>query len=300
DSVREGVAGLAGVEEAFLALEMLAGIAVLAYSLRVGGLRENADSALETGRLTAHRTIARLILLIFAVGVVAGALGHVRLARLLASGVLGSGALALMLYAAVQVLVGVVAFALRVWPLAALQMVQHHRDLLERRARLVLRWMASLGWAVRVLNYVGLYQLAWTLGEIVWDTKLGRGPIQISLGDIVEFVLTVWVAYLVSRFIRFVLEEDIYPRTRMTRGFSYAVSSLLNYIVVALGFVLALGALGMDLSKVTVLAGAFGVGIGFGLQSVVNNFVSGLILLFERPVHVGDVIEVGDRLSGEV
>src|SRR5262249_25933912 len=181
-----------------------------------------------------------------------------------------------------------------------LQMVQHHRDLLERRAHLILRWMACLGWAVRVLNYVGLYQLAWTLGEIVWDTKLGRGPIQISLGDIVEFVLTVWVAYLVSRFIRFVLEEDIYPRTRMTRGFSYAVSSLLNYVIVALGFVLALGALGMDLSKVTVLAGAFGVGIGFGLQSVVNNFVSGLILLFERPVHVGDFVEVGDRLSGEV
>jgi potassium efflux system protein len=55
----------------------------------------------------------------------------------------------------------------------------------------------------------------------------------------------------------------------------------------------------MDLSKVTVLAGAFGVGIGFGLQSVVNNFVCGLILLFERPIHVGDTIEVGDLL-GEV
>src|SRR5262249_8769190 len=210
-----------------------------------------------------------------AVALVAGTFGHVRLARLLASGVLGSGALALMLYAAVQVLVGVVAFALRVWPLATLQMVQHHRDLLERRARLILRWIASLGGAVRGLNYVGLYQLAWTLGEIVWDTKLGRGPIQISLGDIIEFVVTVWVAYLVSRFIRFVLEEDIYPRTRMTRGFSYAMSSLLNYIIVALGFVLALGALGMDLSKVTVLAGALGGRVGVGARRGGANFVLG-------------------------
>ena len=57
--------------------------------------------------------------------------------------------------------------------------------------------------------------------------------------------------------------------------------------------------LGMDLTRVTVLAGAFGVGIGFGLQNVVNNFVCGLILLFERPVHVGDIVEVGDTL-GEV
>ena len=78
---------------------------------------------------------------------------------------------------------------------------------------------------------------------------------------------------------------------------SYALSSLLNYVILTLGFLLALGALGLDLTKVTILAGAFGVGIGFGLQSVVNNFVSGLILLFERPIHVGDTVEVGQHLG---
>jgi potassium-dependent mechanosensitive channel len=300
DSFREATAGVAVIEETVLAFEMLAGIAVLVYSLTIGGLRSRSGRAFEGGRLAAYRGVARLIVVVFGVALVAGAVGYVRLARLLASSVLGSGALALMLYAAVQVLVGVVAFAFRVWPLRTLQMVQHHRDLLERRAGVVLRWMAIVGWVVRVLNYVGLLQLTWSLGETVLATKLGRGPIQISLGDILEFVLTVWVAYLVSTFIRFVLREDVYPRTRMTRGISYAVSSLLNYVIIALGFVLALGALGLDLSKVTVLAGAFGVGIGFGLQSVVNNFVSGLILLFERPVHVGDVVEIGDHLAGEV
>jgi len=70
-------------------------------------------------------------------------------------------------------------------------------------------------------------------------------------------------------------------------------------VIIALGFLLALGVLGLDLTKMTILVSAFGVGIGFGLQSVVNNFVSGLILLFERPIHVGDIVEVGD-LSGEV
>ncbi|MBV8586500.1 MAG: mechanosensitive ion channel [Verrucomicrobia bacterium] len=72
-----------------------------------------------------------------------------------------------------------------------------------------------------------------------------------------------------------------------------------HYTILLIGFLVALGALGIDLTKVTILAGAFSVGIGFGLQNVINNFVSGLILLFERPIKVGDVIEVGGNM-GEV
>jgi potassium efflux system protein len=70
-------------------------------------------------------------------------------------------------------------------------------------------------------------------------------------------------------------------------------------VILALGVVVGLGVMGVNLTSVSVLAGAFGVGIGFGLQSVVNNFVSGLILLFERPVHVGDTIEI-ENLQGEI
>ena len=124
--------------------------------------------------------------------------------------------------------------------------------------------------------------------------NLERGSISISLGDVLAFLLTVWVAYLLSAFIRFILQEDVYPRMRIAPGLSYAISSLLHYVILALGFVVGMGLLGVDLTQVTVLAGAFGVGIGFGLQSVVNNFVCGLILLFERPIHVGDIIEIGD------
>ncbi len=107
------------------------------------------------------------------------------------------------------------------------------------------------------------------------------------------------LSFLASAFIRFVLKEEIYPRLHLARGLPYAISNLLHYVVLFLGFMLAVAALGVDLNKVTVLAGAFGVGLGFGLQGVVNNFVSGLIVLFERPVRVGDAIQMGD-LAGEV
>ena len=83
------------------------------------------------------------------------------------------------------------------------------------------------------------------------------------------------------------------------RGIPQAISTIIHYAVLLLGFFVALAVLGVDLTKVTILAGAFTVGVGFGLQTVINNFVSGLILLFERPIKVGDVVQV-DTDIGEV
>jgi small-conductance mechanosensitive channel len=112
-------------------------------------------------------------------------------------------------------------------------------------------------------------------------------------------VITVWASFLISKFLRFLLEEDVYDRLNLARGIPYAISTMLHYAILLVGLFVALGALGIDLTKLTILAGAFSVGIGFGLQNVINNFVSGLILLFERPIKVDDVIEVGGNV-GEV
>jgi small-conductance mechanosensitive channel len=233
------------------------------------------------------------------VALLAAVLGYMRLGRLLTSGVIASASLALLLYAYVLVGTGVVALAFRLWPLRRLQMVQHHRAMLERRVNRGLIWLAVLFWFPRLLDYVGLLGPVLDFGHGVLTARLERGAFSLSLGDVLAFLLAVWVAYLVSAFLRFVLQEDVYPRMHLARGISYAVSSLLHYVILALGFLAGLGLLGLDLTRITILASAFGVGIGFGLQGAVNNFVSGLILLFERPIHVGDIIQMGD-LSGEV
>jgi potassium-dependent mechanosensitive channel len=78
-----------------------------------------------------------------------------------------------------------------------------------------------------------------------------------------------------------------------------AISRMVHYALLLLGFFVGLAVLGVDLTKVTILAGAFTVGVGFGLQTVINNFVCGLILLFERPIKIGDVIQI-DTDVGEV
>jgi len=90
--------------------------------------------------------------------------------------------------------------------------------------------------------------------------------------------------------LRFLPEADVYHHSHLERGIPYAISTMLHYVILLLGFFVALATLGVDLTKVTILVGAFTLGVGFGLQTVINNFVSGLILLFERPIKVGDVI----------
>jgi small-conductance mechanosensitive channel len=299
DSVRHAFVGAPSFNQAIVVLEAPAGMAVLGWSLAFGSLRRSLTQATGLTRPGVLRGAAGFILLALAVALAAGVLGYLRLGGVLVSSVLIGGALALTFAAFVQILGGVAAFCLRVWPLRLLHMVQHHRDMLERRTRRVLVWLAVFAWLSRWLDYVGLLQPTLSFGEAVLAARLQRGSISISLGDVVAFILTVLVAYILSALIRFVLQEDVYPKRSISRGLSYATSRLLHYVILALGFVIGLGVLGVDLTRVTVLASAFGVGIGFGLQDVVNNFVCGMILLFERPIHVGDMIEIGNLL-GEV
>jgi len=234
-----------------------------------------------------------------AVSFLFGAFGFMRLARLLNGGILRSVFMALGLYAGLLVALGVFAYLLRVWPLARLHMVTRYRALLERRAATLLWWAAAVLWLSATLQWYSLLDEAESLLLAVLGYQVTRGFVSISLGDVLGLMATIWAAFLVSRFLRFALEEDVYPRLPMGRGLPYAISSLLHYVILLLGFTVAIGALGVDLNRMTLLTGAFGVGVGFGLQTIVNNFVSGLILLVERPIQVGDAIQMGD-LDGEV
>ncbi len=224
-------------------------------------------------------------------------MGYVRLSLLITPGVIAVGAMALILYATLQIAIGIVAISFKVWPLRTLGMIQHHRILLQKRLYYFLILVALASLLVRSLGYLGLFAPVLNFGTSLLEIKIQRGVLSITLGGLLEFLLTIYAAYLLSAFLRFVLREDIYPRTKIPLGNSYAVSSLLHYVILAIGFTVAIAAIGVDLTKLTVLTGAFGIGLGFGLQAVVNNFVSGLILLFERPVHVGDTVEVGNLVG---
>jgi small-conductance mechanosensitive channel len=104
----------------------------------------------------------------------------------------------------------------------------------------------------------------------------------------VAFYATIQFSWL----LRALLDSEFFPRSAIDRGIRDSIKKLLHYSVVLIGLIFALSLLGVTPQNFVVLAGAFGIGIGFGLQNIVNNFVSGLILLFERPIKVGDMVMI--------
>jgi small-conductance mechanosensitive channel len=120
---------------------------------------------------------------------------------------------------------------------------------------------------------------------------LGKTPVTIA--TVVQFVIMLVVVVLVARLIRRLLRDRLLVRIRLDVGLREAVARMTSYVVLALGIMMSLQTLGIEMSSLNVLAGALGVGLGFGLRNVVENFVSGLIILGERPFQIGDRIEAG-------
>lgn len=293
DQVRMVAAPLPFLVRLLFAAELVVGILFLVWLLRT--------SRLETMRKEDERISkvvlvgARLTLGVFIVALLSNVIGCVTLGNLLGHTALRSTYLAVVLYAATRIVDGLIIGALSSDWLSRLGMVRDYRKLIWLRARRVFQALTLFVWVAGALEMLSLRQ---PLMEQI-RRFLGT-PSQLTLlGQLIAFGLIVWAAFLISRFVRFVLEEDFYPRMQVERGLSYSVSTMLHYVVLLIGFYTAASAVGIEMTKFAILAGAFGVGMGFGLQNIINNFVSGLILLFERPVKVGDVVQM-DAASGVV
>ena len=291
-------ASLPALSRFLFLVETLGGFIFLIWLFRSGKIG-TAQAGATTRFSRALRIIAKIGLVIFPAAILANILGYLNLANLLGILYVRSVFLASLFYVVIRVIEGFLIIGLQVRPLGALHAVQLHRDMLQRRTCRVLEFLALLLWLDLILNFFGLLNpLLARIGEVL-NAHIAIGSLDISLGRVLAFAIAVWASFLISKFLRFLLEEDVFQHFRLERGLPYAISTMVHYSILLVGFFVALGALGIDLTKITILAGAFSVGVGFGLQNVINNFVSGLILLFERPIKIGDVIEIGGTV-GEV
>lgn len=292
DQLRAITATLPLVTRVLFLLEILGVIIFLIWFLRSKWLSQKIPVS-HHRIFTVLKKAIPFVLGAFSLAFLANVLGFVSLSAVIGNGVLGSAYLALVLYAALQIVESLIIFLLRVKPISTLYMIREHRALIEHKILTVLKWAAAIIWFVLTLGLFSVSQTIFSTLKNIVAAELAIGSIAISLGDILIFLITVWLAFALSKLIRFILDEDVYPRINLAGGVPYAISTMLHYVLLLGGFFLALAALGIDLTKFAILAGAFGVGLGFGLQNIVNNFVSGIILLFERPVKVDDLVQIG-------
>jgi small-conductance mechanosensitive channel len=289
DQLRVVASSQAILSRLLLLAEMLCGILFVGWLLAAGRLASGPNAprfwkAIATG--------CRVALAWCAAAFITNAVGYVTLGKLLSRALLQSAYMALILYAVVRILDGLFLTALCIPPLSRLALVKKHKGLLRSRVRDVMEVAAIVLGAAYALEVLALRAPVIQDLKAVLTATWEVGSFKMSLGDVVLFAITVWASFFVSRVLRFVLEEEVYSRVKLAPGLHYSISKMVNYAVLVLGFFVAIAVLGFDLTRLTILVGAFGVGLGFGLQNIINNFVSGLILLFERPIKVGDVIQL--------
>lgn len=154
-------------------------------------------------------------------------------------------------------------------------------------------------WVVVIASNLNLSDTLYSIFNAVFNRQNSIGSFSFTLGSIAMFLIIVWIAHLLQQFVAYFFGEIEQENEENINKRQHSKLLITRLVVLVVGYLLAISASGMPLDKITIVLGALGVGVGLGLQSIVNNFVSGVILIFERPIQIGDVIETGSQ-SGRV
>ena len=254
--------------------------------------RDGADAQLPGRTWTLLRWLACGVL-IAAAG--ANVLGNVSLASMLVSATLDSSYAALAMYAGAKVLLALLQVLLVGQTLPP--PLARHAESVFPAALAAGRVLLILGWGVFTLQAFRIYRPVSSALLALLNHEFSVGELSLTLGSLLAFCLATWAAFWLARTVRALLANNVLPGLSLPRGVGNSISTLSYYSVLFVGLLSALAAAGFQIGQLALIFGALGVGIGFGLQDVVRNFVAGLILMFERPIQRGDTVELAGMIG---
>jgi small-conductance mechanosensitive channel len=275
-------------------------VGMLALGLGTTALRRLATMDVTRGAVLPRWGLrgARLGIGVAGAALLANLVGNVTLALVLTTGVAELPFLGILLYAGANVLDGVVALGFRAIR-HDFRFVEEHGPAIARRVTQVVHVGAAIAWIGLALSFFSLWEPTRSLVVSFLGASWSLGATQFSLASVGLFFLTVGAGVVLGRWLAILLEVDLLDRLDLPRGVPATIASIVRYALTAIAFFLGLAAAGVAVSQLAIIGGALSVGVGFGLQTIVNNFVSGLILVFERPLAIGDSVEIGG-LAGQV
>jgi small-conductance mechanosensitive channel len=260
--------------------------------------RQHRESGAERSRWQhAFLLLLRAAALLLGASLIANILGYVALAELMTDGTIATALIGLIVLLGVKAVDVVLHASVHMDTLRALRVIRDHGEEIAQKATTLVHFAGVFAWLAFATRAFRLQDPFMATLRAILTTEWGLGSWQTSLLDILSFFLALWLGLMFARIARLTLREDVLSRMTLPRGMRETISTTAYYIILLLAFFFAAGAAGFDLTKFTILAGALGVGIGFGLQNIVNNFISGLILLFERPIQIGDTIEISNLVG---
>jgi potassium efflux system protein len=288
------VSGHPGVERALLLLELVSACAGAAWVIRF--LRDvDVPKRIRQGLWFSLTSLwTRLVLLVSIVGVGAAVLGYTYLASETAMVAIIGTIAATACMGLARIVEAIVLGSMYAGHLDAFRMIRANRDVTAKELGGVIRLTAAALFLWTVADMTSAWRpLVRALGRpLSADLGLGFAETGVTFGDLFAFFIILWLSWLLARFVSFVLREEVLPRLHMKTGVPFALTTFTRYTIIAIGFMAAVSVLGIPLDRLTIMLSALGVGIGFGLQGLVNNFVSGFVLLTERPIRLHDKVEI--------
>lgn len=230
--------------------------------------------------------------------IVANIIGMTGLSNFIVEGIFFSSTFGMIVYLIVKIITGLLVLLFKRKNSSNIQTFSTMVKATHQRFQPILYWIAFVFWVYFTLSGFRIYSSILNYINEVMHIQWNVGEMTISLGGTLAFTSIFIITLLLAKLAASIFQDEWVINT-LPRGIAPAISLLLRIFLIAIGFYIGMSAAGIDLSKIGFIAGTLGVGIGFGLQNVVLNFVAGLILAFERPVNLGDVVEI-DQEKGVI